>query len=99
MVIGDTETFTVGLEDSLSAVPLVQGDTVYFTAKQGGNKIQKVVTSFTNGQAIFTLEPRETKSKPLGDYKYDVQVTFKDGTIKTIVHGKTFTLLEEITYD
>jgi hypothetical protein len=99
MTIGDTESFIYHNEDARGVIPLVPGDKVYFTANQGNAKIQKVVTSFTDGKAYFTLNPSDTKGRPIGVYTYDIQVTYKDGTVKTPIKNKKFELLGEQTIE
>lgn len=103
MVRGDSESFKVWIEDVNGVVPLVTGDTVYMTIKKSAELIEKefqaVVTSFTGGIAEINIAPANTKSMNVGRYVYDVQVSFADGTVKTIVQESPFVLKREVTHE
>ncbi len=83
-------------------VPLVTGDTVYFTVKVSASDtakaFQKVVASFnTDGSATITIDPSDTKELNIGDYVYDVQITFETGDVKTVIPMSKFRLAAEVT--
>ena len=105
MIRGDSETITIQLQDSMGvAVPLVDGDTIYFTVKsdtQTDTKIfQKVVTSFTDGKAIITIVPADTKSLPAPiDLIYDLQLSKADGSVITIIRPSKFVVEGEVTFE
>lgn len=103
MVRGDSETLNIRIEDETGLVPLVTGDTVYFTVKRDPRLLEKdfqiTVTSFTDGVAIANINPQDTKSMDPGMYAYDVQVTFANGEVKTIVPEATFVLRGEVTFE
>ena len=46
----------------------------------------------------FHIQSKDTASLDFGNYVYDVQVTFSDGRINTIVGPNTFRILPEVTY-
>lgn len=102
MTRGDTFTFTVRMAKSDgAAVPFSSGDTVYFTVRKDANTttilIQKVITLFNDGAAMFKLNPEDTKPLAFGTYKYDVQLTQADGTVMTIIKYSDFRVTEEVT--
>lgn len=105
MTRGDTETITVSLRDSTGAdMPLVVGDTIYFTVKsspQTEDKIlQKVITTFDEGKAIIDIVPEDTKSLLApSECVYDVQLTRADGSVTTIIKPSNFVIEEEVTYE
>jgi hypothetical protein len=104
MVRGDSEVISVSLVDSTgSAVPLVEGDTVYFTLKKSPSDttklLQKVVTEFTEGKATITILPADTKALEFRAYSYDVQINFSDGSVKTVIGPSQFKVSEEVTYE
>lgn len=104
MIRGDTESITISIKDTEGElIPLVIGDTVYFTMKKNMNNetkvIQKVITSFTDGSAIIDLLHDDTKNISFGEYYYDVQVTYENGTVRTVLGPDTFTILGEVTYE
>lgn len=104
MTRGDSEAIKITLKNSVGvAVPLVDGDTVYFTVKTSTGEtekvMQKVVTSFVDGEAIITIAPADTKSLTVRSYVYDVQVTTSLGNVKTIITPSTFLIESEVTYE
>ncbi|MBV1952740.1 MAG: hypothetical protein KUG64_11175 [Cycloclasticus sp.] len=52
------------------------------------------LTDPTNG--IFTIDEFTPITFEVGDYYYDAQITFTDGSIKTYVYG-TFKVLQDVT--
>lgn len=104
MVRGDSEAITVKLTNAAGELmPLVPGDTVFFTVKDSAytevKLLQVVVTEFEEGVALITIQPSDTKQLPFREYVYDVQVTFADGSVKTVIPMSSFVVAEEVTYD
>lgn len=104
MVRGDSEAITVKLTNAAGELmPLVPGDTVYFTVKDSAytevKLLQVVVTEFEEGVALITIRPSDTKQLPFREYVYDVQVIFADGTVKTVIPSSPFIVAEEVTYE
>lgn len=101
MIQGDSECLIVSLSDSVGNVPLILGDIIYFSVKDPLNHtvyaLQKIVTLFQNGNALISLLPEDTKSLPCREYKYDVQLSRSDGSVKTIIPASRFTLERGIT--
>ena len=105
MIRGDSESITVAMQDSTgAAVPLVDGDTIYFTVKADTHTdakiMQKIVTSFTDGKAIITIVPADTKDLPAPlECVYDLQLSKADGSVITIIRPSKFTIEGEVTYE
>lgn len=107
MVRGDTEAFSIDLTkkdgSNIVDLPFQSGDTVYFTVKKSTRHteflLQKIITDFPEGIAFIPINPKDTKFLTYGTYVYDIQVTFADGTVKTIIQKSPFSLLEEVTFD
>lgn len=103
---GDSKEIIISIvEENETPVPFRLGDIVYFTVKRSSETneklLQKVITEFDkNGHAHVEIKPEDTRNiKPRkGGYLYDVQVTFKDGTIKTIIKGN-FAIEGDITHE
>lgn len=57
----------------------------------------KIVLSALLGKLSMSVPPADTVAL-LGKYLYDLEVTFADGTVMTVVQG-TLTVLADITYD
>lgn len=106
MTRGDSESLTVDCyekDDSgkLTPLPFNTGDAVYFTVREdaeGPVAMQKAVTDFPDGKAVIALDHEDTAAMEFGDYVYDVQVTWADGTVKTLIVPSRFRLEEEVTY-
>ena len=104
MTRGDSETISVSCKDILgTVVPLVTGDTVYFTIKRDIHDtniiLQKIITIFTDGKAIVVILPIDTKALEFISYIYDVQITKADGTVSTIIPPSKFIIGGEVTYE
>jgi len=104
MVRGDSESLTVrAVDDTLVQLPFNAGDTVYLTIKENAGTaekiIQKVVTVFTDGEAVIDIAPSDTSSMYFKPYVYDIQWNQSSGVVTTIVPISKFTILEEVTYE
>lgn len=106
MIRGDSEIITVSCTDQQGEdIKFVTGqDTVYFTVKVSPSvttKIfQKVITTFdATGVAVVEINPEDTKLLSYREYKYDIQWTKHDGTIKTLVPMSSLFIQEEITFE
>lgn len=100
MTRGDTELLTV----SCPSKPFYDGDIVELTVRKaagfGPALIHKKVTKFTeDGKAQFEFEPSDTSTLHFGLYSYDVQVTYSDIGVKTIVKPSDLFLGKENTYE
>ena len=107
MVRGDSEQITVSarLNDAQGTpVPFANGDVVYFTVKTNTNtaqkSLQKEVRVFDEeGKADIQINPDDTKNLECRTYQYDVQVTWANGEVTTIIKPSKFTLTPEVTYE
>lgn len=105
MIHGDSKSLTISCTRGGTAVPLVTGDVVYFTVKKridSAEKIlQKTITVFTDGKAIIEILPSDKAAfgdlRHEANYKYDVQVNFAAGSVKTIIAPSTFTIMPGVT--
>lgn len=100
MTRGDDETLIVSCPDR----PFAPGDVVELTVRRcpgrGAALIRKRVDAFTeDGKAVACFTPEDTAGLAFGVYSYDVQVTFTDLGVKTIVKPSDFTVGRENTYD
>ena len=106
MTRGDSEGIKVTVKDTLgNVVPLVTGDTIYFTVRENIlNKqrkiIEKIITEFDDGEGINNnLNPQDTNDLRFASYVYDIQLTRENGTVKTIIPPSQFIITGEVTYD
>lgn len=102
MYRGDSETLRVVLKKNNEYIPLEEGDIVYFSIKKYIDDqeyvLQKVETSFSEGEAIIEIDPEDTKNLPLGKYVYDVQLTTRHDRVITL-KVDSFILIGEVTHD
>ena len=100
---GDSANISVSMQENGQLVPFEVGDTVYFTVKENVNteqtKIQKVITTFTDGKAEIKIDPLDTKLLPYASYVYDVQINFDSGEVTTIIEPSLFKVESEVTYE
>lgn len=104
MIRGDSESIKISLKNQeKESIPLVEGDTIYFTVKSSARadkkEIQKIVTEFVDGSAYIEIAPEDTNELAFKKYRYDIQLTTKDGTVKTIIPASDFIIEEEITHE
>lgn len=101
---GDTQTIEVACVDVDGvAVSFSAGDTIYFTVKTSVETedivFQKVITTFTNGKALITITPADTKNLDFKNFAYDVQWTKADGSVYTLIKPSMFVVGSEVTYE
>lgn len=96
IIRGDTAILILTLND----YSLSQGDQVKLTVKKNIRDskaaITKVVTEFTEGKAIISLEEKDTKNLIAGDYVYEIEVRLANGTIDTIIQASKFKVLADL---
>jgi len=103
MMRGDSDSLTISAAtDAEPPVPIlfVAGDTVTMTVKDaidGDLALQKIVTVFDDGKAIFDFEPDDTDALEAREYVYDVEYETAAGRVKTIVYPAKYTLLGDVT--
>jgi hypothetical protein len=98
---GDSRTFTVYYIKNRVAVPLVDGDTVYFTVKSSIKSttelISKAVTSFTeDGKALVEISSSDTANLADGKYVYDVRIATVHNEVFTIIPPSIFEITEVV---
>lgn len=104
MTRGDSEAIKVTVKDtSGNIIPLVSGDTIYFTVRENllnpTKIIERIITEFDDGEALIRLNPEDTRQLKFISYVYDIQLTKENGSVKTIITPSNFTITGEVTYD
>ena len=104
MTRGDSEGIKVTVKDTLgNVVPLVTGDTIYFTVRENmlnqTKIIERIITEFDDGEALITINPQDTNDLRFASYVYDIQLTRENGMVKTIIPPSQFIITGEVTYD
>ena len=97
-----TEGDTGYIKLSIPNYKIVADDTIYFSvkAKDHGYLFQKVITgepSIKNGMVTIKIDPQDTKSKEIGVYLFDIQLTKANKDVFTVVGPKNFEIKEGIT--
>ena len=101
IVRGDSGTLTVRCKGpGGEARPFSTGECVRLAVKADARQreplLQKAETDFPEGAAVFSFAPEDTRALPFGNYRYDVRLTDREGTVFTIVPAGDFTVLEAI---
>lgn len=85
MTRGDTVTLDLSIKNSDGEeYELYQGDTVVFSVKKNIDDT-KYAFQKTFVEKRIVIENADTKDLEFGDYVYDVQLTYNDGQIATII--------------
>lgn len=93
---GDSAGFDINITDaSGDPVSLDASTIVTFTVKASINDENALITK--HGTEINIL-PEDTSSLAYGDYVYDVQLNYEDGTVETIITPSTFRITGEVTW-
>ena len=101
MMRGDSRTFTVTMTDSAGDPYDLTDAVVQFTVD---NLFEKtvgagiVVSDPETGVAVVTVDPDDTEGAGRRAYRYDVQVTLSDGTVRTPLRG-LFVVVPDVTTD
>lgn len=97
---GDTATFNLTIYYAGMEKPyeLRNGDSVRFyvtKVDQFTNKNKIVINKLFEGNNL-TLKPIDTMYLSSGDYRYEVQLTFKNGEVNTVIDPTIIRLTEQI---
>lgn len=104
MTRGDTLRLKVGIMVDGEAYAPQEGDVVRFAMKHSA--LNRELTEYTdstplvektipNDTLVLELTPNDTKSLGFGQYDYDIQITFNDGTVSTFI-SSTLKLMKEV---
>lgn len=106
MTRGDTLRIVITMwqRDGTEYTPQA-GDEIKFYLKRAlmthGNKQfvdqEPIITKeILTSDLLLELEPADTKSLDFGNYKYDVEITFNDGTVDTFISDASFIITPEV---
>jgi hypothetical protein len=101
---GDSFVMDFEIKKGCKPVDLTGASLVMQVKDNAGNTIFSVngeMVDAVNGKIAIVLTPIET-SKPVGEYKTDIQLTTRDGSVNTIfpadIHQvATFVITEQVT--
>lgn len=94
---GDTLRLTVGITNSDgTAYTPAEGDVIRFAAKRNYNDGTVVIRkTIPNDTLLLHLAPSDTKTLPVREYVYDIQLTYANGDVDTFISDKLI-LKEEV---
>lgn len=96
MTRGDTATINLSIKDNnKNEYELEDGDIVVFSVKKNLSDDSYLIQKTFNEKEII-IEHEDTKNLSFGSYLYDVQITFNDGKIATIITPSTLVLEGEV---
>ena len=94
MTRGDTLVAEVGIANPDGTPYEIQsGDAVRFKVTDVPGGAALIVKDVTSG--TLRLDPDDTNCLPFGNYFFDVEMTFADGTVDTFIPEGTLTLDDE----
>ena len=105
MTRGDTLRVAVSMTRDGTPYTPENGDVVRFAVKNkrmtAGNKEYYdeepiILKTIPNGTMILELLPSDTKELGFGEYVYDIEITFADGTVDTFITTAQFILTPEV---
>lgn len=98
MVRGDTKNISIYNDVDMG---FVNGDRVLMTVRDPdtfSSVFTKTITEFTTeGNALITILPADTKKLDPGLYCYDIRMVFASGSVITLVEKSDFNLQENVT--
>ena len=96
MTRGDTATINLSIkDDNKIEYELEEGDVVVFSVKQNlSDESYLIQKTFSDKEIV--IEHNDTKELPFGKYLYDVQLTFSDGKVATIITPSSLILEGEV---
>ena len=105
MTRGDTLRAAVSMTRGGEPYTPVNGDAVRFAMKNkrmttGGKEYYDteplILKPIPIDTMVLELEPEDTKEFGFGEYVYDIQITFADGTVDTFITTSPFILTPEV---
>lgn len=106
---GDTLKVQIDIYKDGEVYTPESGDAVRFALKHnkftnkdryGTNEFEDeetlVVKEIPTDTLVLQLDPVDTKGLGFGSYKYDIEITFADGTVDTFIANATFKITPEV---
>ena len=98
MTRGDTCRIKITLnDDNGDEYTPQEGDVIRFAAKKEYTDLEPAIfVEVPTDTMVLEIKPNDTKHLPFGNYVYDLQITFADGTVNTFVYKGQLKLDEEV---
>lgn len=96
MTRGDTATINLSIKnDNKEEYELGEGDVVVFSVKKTlSDETYLIQKTFKDKEIV--IEHEDTRNLYFGEYLYDIQLTFADGKVSTIVTPSKLVLESEV---
>lgn len=95
---GDTLVSKVAITDAAGNeyVPCEE-DSIRFALKQSSEDEEAlIVKEIPYDTLILQLDADETKQLPVGEYRYDIEITLSNGVVDTFIPWSKFKVTEEV---
>lgn len=104
MTRGDTAAISVSMTRDGEAYTPVEGDAVRFAMRPAGLNAKGteykypvcLEKSIPIATMVLTIEPEDTEELGFGEYVYDIEITFADGTVDTFITTAKLILTPEV---
>ena len=93
---GDTLRIQLSITKNGEPYELQDGDIITFSLKKKINDKECILQKTIGADYLLEIEPEETKDLNFGQYIYDIQMEYADGTIDTFITPSNFTLTDEV---
>ena len=93
---GDTLRVELELTRDGEAYELQDGDSIRFALKRHYYDEEPLIVKSIGDDLLLELEPQDTKDLSFGDYVYDIEMTYSDGTVDTFIAESRFTIRNEV---
>lgn len=96
---GDTASIEISLVDENgNEYVLDDEDRLVFTLKNSEHHKDELISKMIT-VGVLHIEHEDTKDLTFGKYKYDVQLSTKNGEVFTVIEPSLFVLLEEVNWN
>ena len=102
---GDSLVIQLNIQRNGEEYTPAEGDVIRFALKHNTMKPDRsdysdneplLVKVIPNDTKILTIMPNDTKGLAFGDYVYDMEITFEDGSVDTFIAEASFTITPEV---
>lgn len=96
---GDTFKRTLNLKKKTTGEPYIptSGDSIRFAAKKKYKDDECVILfDIPYDTLLVHITPAMTKDLAVGDYVYDIQITYENGDVDTFIPNAKLTLTDEV---
>lgn len=94
---GDTFTALIEIEKNGRIYTPTSQDSIRFALKKAYSDPEPILNiPIPYDTMVLMILPEQTKSLEFGEYKYDIEITFADGTVNTFIYESDFSIRPEV---